>query len=122
MIRKIVKNNLIVPQAVAQLNDNVFLQQPVAKLKKGDFKSEYAGKINFYCNVIDDKLKHETDNQTIGLILCQNKKKILAEYSLRGIDKPVGILEYKLTRVLPKKWKSVLPTIKEIEKELSMKR
>ena len=53
------------------------------------------------------------------MILCQNKKKILAEYALRGIDKPVGVSEYKLTRILPKKLKSVLPTIKEIEKEMS---
>ncbi len=94
----------------------------IIELKKGDFKPEYTGKINFYCNVVDDTLKHKTDNQTIGLILCQNKKKILAEYALRGIDKPVGISEYKLTRILPKKLKSVLPTIKEIEKEMSKKK
>ncbi|MCP4107466.1 MAG: DUF1016 domain-containing protein [Desulfobacteraceae bacterium] len=60
----------------------------VIELKKGEFKPEYAGKINFYCNLIDDLLKHETDNQSIGLILCQDKNKILAEYALRGMDKP----------------------------------
>ena len=52
------------------------------ELKKGDFKPEYAGKVNFYCSVVDDLLRHETDQPTIGLILCQAKDRILAEYAL----------------------------------------
>jgi len=90
----------------------------VIELKKGNFKPEYAGKLNFYCNVVDDVLKHKLDEQTIGLILCQNKKKFLAEYSLRGIDKPIGVSEYQLTQILPKELKSSLPTIEQIEEEL----
>ncbi len=90
----------------------------VIDLKKGKFKPDYAGKMNFYCNVIDDKLRKEGDQQTIGLILCQDKDKILAEYSLRGMDKPIGVSEYELTRSLPDKLKSVLPSIEDIEKEL----
>jgi predicted nuclease of restriction endonuclease-like (RecB) superfamily len=91
----------------------------VVDLKIGPFKPEYAGKINFYCNVVDDQYRHETDNPTIGLILCQDKKRVLAEYALRGMNKPIGISEYELTRALPDELKSVLPTIEEIEAELS---
>lgn len=92
----------------------------VIELKKGEFKPEYAGKLNFYCNVVDDTLKHPTDQPTIGLMLCQGKEKVLAEYSLRGIDKPIGVADYELTRALPERLKSVLPTIEEIEAELQM--
>jgi predicted nuclease of restriction endonuclease-like (RecB) superfamily len=91
----------------------------VVDLKIGAFKPEYAGKINFYCNVVDDQYRHATDNPTIGLILCQDKKRVLAEYALRGMNKPIGISEYELTRALPDNLKSVLPTIEEIEAELS---
>ena len=91
----------------------------VIDFKKGDFKPEYAGKMNFYCSVVDDKLKHETDNPTIGLILCQTKDRILAEYSLRDIHKPIGVSDYGLTRALPDELKSSLPTIEEIEQELA---
>lgn len=91
----------------------------VIELKKGGFKPEYAGKMNFYCNVVDDRLRHEGDNPTIGLILCQDKKSVLAEYTLRGVAKPIGISEYELTRALPDRLKSALPTVEEIERELS---
>lgn len=90
----------------------------VIDLKKGDFKPEYAGKMNFYCSLVDDKLRHETDQPTIGLILCQTKDRILAEYALRDIHKPIGVSDYELTRALPERFKSVLPTIEEIEAEL----
>jgi hypothetical protein len=90
----------------------------VIDLKKGDFKPEYAGKVNFYCSVVDDRLKHETDQPTIGLILCQTKDRILAEYALRDIHKPIGVSDYELTRALPENLKSALPTIEEIEAEL----
>ncbi len=91
----------------------------VIELKKGSFKAEYAGKMNFYCNVVDDLLRHQDDNPTIGLILCQDKKDVLAEYALRGIDKPIGVSEYELTRALPENLKSALPSIEDIERELS---
>lgn len=91
----------------------------VIELKRGSFKAEYAGKMNFYCNVVDDRLRHADDKPTIGMILCQDRKSVLAEYALRGIDKPIGISEYELTRALPESLKSALPSIEEIERELS---
>ncbi len=90
----------------------------VIELKRGDFKPEYAGKMNFYCSVVDDKLKHATDQPTIGLILCQTKDRILAEYALRGIQKPIGVSDYELTRALPDNLKTSLPSIEELEAEL----
>jgi predicted nuclease of restriction endonuclease-like (RecB) superfamily len=90
----------------------------VIDLKRGEFKPEYAGKMNFYCSVVDDLLRHETDNQTIGLILCQQPNRILAEYALRGMNKPIGVSGFELTRALPESLQSNLPTIEQIEKEL----
>jgi predicted nuclease of restriction endonuclease-like (RecB) superfamily len=91
----------------------------VVDLKKGDFKPEYAGKMNFYCSAVDDLLRHEHDAPTIGLILCQTKDRILAEYSLRDIHKPIGVADYELTRALPADLASSLPSIESIEAELS---
>jgi hypothetical protein len=91
----------------------------VVDLKKGDFKPEYAGKMNFYCSAVDDLLRHATDASTIGLILCQEKDRILAEYALRDIHKPIGIADYELTRMLPATLASSLPSIESLEAELS---
>jgi hypothetical protein len=91
----------------------------IIDLKVGPFTPDHAGKMNFYLNVVDDTLRHETDNPSIGLILCQDKKTVLAEYALCGGDKPIGVSEYELTRALPSSLKSVLPTIEEIEAELA---
>jgi predicted nuclease of restriction endonuclease-like (RecB) superfamily len=91
----------------------------VIDLKKGDFKPEHAGKMNFYCSVIDDILKHKNDEPTIGLILCENKNKVIAEYALRDNNKPIGVSEYEFTRALPDNLKSSLPSIEDIENELS---
>jgi hypothetical protein len=88
-------------------------------LKKGPFKAEYAGKMNFYCNVVDDRLRHPTDQPTVGLILCQDENRLVAEYALKGVNKAIGISEYRLTRALPARLKSSLPSIQEIEAELS---
>jgi predicted nuclease of restriction endonuclease-like (RecB) superfamily len=90
----------------------------VVELKRGEFKPEYAGKLNFYCNLVDDQLRHASDAQTIGLMLCQSKNRVLAEYALRGIDKPIGVANYELTRALPESLQSTLPTIEDIEAEL----
>lgn len=90
----------------------------VIELKTGDFKPEYAGKMNFYCSVVDDQLRTEADKPTIGLILCQTKDKVLVEYTLRDIHKPIGISEYELTRALPDNLKSSLPSVEELEAEL----
>jgi len=103
--------------------DLLFYHHPTARwvvidLKLGEFKPEYAGKLNFYCNVVNDQLKHPTDEPTIGLILCQMHDRLLAEYSFAGIDKPIGISTYELTRALPPNMRSALPTVEEIEAEL----
>lgn len=89
----------------------------VVDLKRGPFRAEYAGKMNFYCNVVDDRLRHADDQPTIGLILCQDKNKVIAEYALKGMSKAIGVSEYELTRSLPDKLKSSLPSIAEIEAE-----
>ena len=90
----------------------------VIDLKKGKFKPEYAGKLNFYCNVVNDHLKHPSDAPTIGLILCQSHNQLQVEYSFAGIDKPIGISTYELTRALPATVQSALPTVEQIEAEL----
>ena len=93
----------------------------VIELKRGEFKPEYAGKLNFYCNIVDDQLKHRDDAPTIGLILCQRSNQVLAEYALRGLDKPIGVSTFELTRALPTALQSALPSIDAIEAELSEK-
>ena len=93
----------------------------VIELKGGEFKPEYAGKLNFYCNIVDDQLKHSADAPTIGLILCQRSNEVLAEYALRGLDKPIGVSTFELTRALPPSLQSALPSIDEIEAEMSDK-
>lgn len=90
----------------------------VVDLKKGPFKPEYAGKMNFYCSVVDDTLRHPSDEPTIGLILCQTKDRLIAEYALRDVQKPIGVADYELTRALPDNLKSSLPSIEQIEAEL----
>lgn len=93
----------------------------VIELKKGAFKPEYAGKLNFYLNVADEKLRQKDDQPSIGLILCQDKNKVVAEYALKNINKAIGVSEYQLTQSLPEELKSSLPTIDEIERELAGK-
>jgi predicted nuclease of restriction endonuclease-like (RecB) superfamily len=93
----------------------------VIELKKGEFKPEYAGKMNFYCSAVDDLLRHKDDQPTIGLILCQTKDRIFAEYALKDIQKPIGISEYELTRYLPNELVGSLPSIDDLEKELENK-
>ena len=85
------------------------------ELKVGEFKPEYAGKINFYLSALDDLVKTEQDNPSIGIILCKTRKKIVAEYTLRDMSKPIGVSEYKLTEAIPEELKSSLPTIEELE-------
>lgn len=91
------------------------------ELKVGEFKPEYAGQINFYLSALDDIVKAPEDNPSIGLILCATRDKVLAEYALRDIRKPIGIAEWKtkLTRSLPAKFRKSLPAIEELEAELS---
>ena len=90
----------------------------VIELKRGDFKPEYAGKMSFYCSVVDDQLRHPSDQPTVGLILCQQPNRVLAEYALRGVEKPIGVSSYELTRALPQDLQTSLPSIEQIESEL----
>jgi predicted nuclease of restriction endonuclease-like (RecB) superfamily len=90
----------------------------VVELKAKNFKPEYAGKLSFYLSAVDDILKSDSDNPTIGIVLCQKKNKIEVEYALRGILQPIGVAEYQLIRAIPDDIRSSLPTTEEIEKEL----
>jgi hypothetical protein len=90
----------------------------VIDLKVGQFKPEYAGKMNFYLSAVDDMLRHPDDKRSIGLILCKAKNGVVAEYALRDIAKPLGISEFTHLEKLPEQLKGTLPTIEEIEAEL----
>lgn len=90
----------------------------VVELKITEFQAEFAGKMNFYLSAVDDLMKDGNDNPTIGILLCQSKSKIVAEYALRGLSQPIGIAEYELSKAVPKELKSKLPTIEQLEEEL----
>jgi len=91
----------------------------VIELKNTAFMPEYAGKLNFYLSAVDSLVKQNDDNQTIGILLCRDKDNIEAEFALRDIGKPMGISEFILAEQLPENLKSSLPTIEEIEQELT---
>lgn len=88
----------------------------VVDLKVVEFEPEFAGKMNFYLEVLDDKLKQEDDNPSIGIILCPEKEDFEVEYALRGLSKPIGVSEYRLTNELPERLKGKIPTKEEIRK------
>ncbi|MDR1901770.1 MAG: PDDEXK nuclease domain-containing protein [Treponema sp.] len=87
----------------------------VIELKSGDFESEYAGKLNFYLSAVDDILKTEQDNPSIGILLCRTKDDLIAEYALKDMTKPIGVSEYKILDKLPKKYKDALPSVDDIK-------
>ena len=91
----------------------------VVELKATPFKPEYAGQLNFYINVVDDKLRGEHDNKTIGLLLCKGKDEVVAQYALTGYDQPIGISDYQLSKAIPENLKSALPSVEEVEEELA---
>lgn len=90
----------------------------VIELKTGDFKPEYAGQLNFYLSAVDGILKKDTDNPSIGLLLCKSKNDLVAEYSLRDMSKPIGISEYKITSSLPEEYEKQLPSVEDIQKRI----
>ncbi|MBN1165672.1 MAG: DUF1016 family protein [Methanospirillaceae archaeon] len=90
----------------------------VIELKAHEFKPECAGKLNFYLSAVDDLIRQEGDNPTIGILLCREKNRAIAEYALRDIQKPIGVSEYQLTRALSEDLKERLPSVEEIEKTL----
>lgn len=91
----------------------------VVELKATDFKPEHAGQLNFYLTAVDRQIKAPEDNPTIGLLLCKTQDRLVAEYALHGIDKPIGVAEYELVRALPERLVNSLPTVEELESELA---
>jgi predicted nuclease of restriction endonuclease-like (RecB) superfamily len=90
----------------------------VIDLKIGEFQPEFAGKMNFYLGLVDDKLREAGDEPAIGLILCKTRNRIIAEYALRDTSKPIGIAEYRIGKILPEDIKGELPSIEELEQKL----
>ncbi len=90
----------------------------VIELKVVEFEPEFVGKLNFYLSAVDDQLRSEFDNPSIGLLICRHDDQLMAEYALRDINKPIGITEYRLMESLPTDLQSTLPSIKEIEERL----
>ncbi len=93
----------------------------VIDLKMEPFKPEFAGKMNFYLSAVDDRMRNPQDQPTIGLLLCRDKNRITVEYALRQMSKPIGVAQWRtrLVESLPKKLKGALPSVTELEKELS---
>ena len=90
----------------------------VIELKTGDFEAEYTGKLGLYISAINHQRKKENDNPTIGLLICKTKDNVEVQYSLEIINQPIGVSEYKLSKLLPENFKSALPSIEDIEKRL----
>jgi predicted nuclease of restriction endonuclease-like (RecB) superfamily len=91
----------------------------VVELKGVDFKPEHTGQLNFYLSAVDAQIKAPEDQPTIGLLLCKKQNRLVAEYALSGINKPIGVAEYQLVQSLPERLQTNLPTIEEIEAELA---
>jgi len=92
----------------------------VIELKNTEFKPEYAGKLNFYLSAVDDILKHEHDNPSIGIMLCKTKDKLTADYALKDINKPIGVSEYRLSDFVPTEFIDTLPSAEAIEKRVNL--
>ena len=92
----------------------------VIELKGGKFKPEHLGQLGFYMTAVDRQIKHEQDNPTIGLLLCKSKDRLVAEYALSDIQKPMGLATYTLSHTLPEALRDKLPSIEAIERELGL--
>nr|WP_269749716.1 PDDEXK nuclease domain-containing protein [Burkholderia ubonensis] len=90
----------------------------VVELKATPFRPDYAGQLNFYLSEVDAQLRVPQDQPTIGLLLCREKNRLVAEYALRGMANPMGVAEYQLLRQIPASLESGLPSIDRIEAEL----
>lgn len=91
----------------------------VVELKTGEFRPEHAGKLNFYLSAVDDIVRNPSiDGPSIGLLLCRSKNRLMVEYALRDIHKPIGVANLELTRLLPEGLTSSLPTVEALESEL----
>jgi predicted nuclease of restriction endonuclease-like (RecB) superfamily len=92
----------------------------VVELKTVDFEPEFAGKLNFYLKAVDEQLRSEGDLPTIGLLLCKSKDRLVAEYALSDIQKPMGLSTYTLSHILPEALRGKLPSIEQLERELGL--
>lgn len=90
----------------------------IVELKIGEFQAEHAGKMLLYLSAVDDLLRHPQDRPTIGIILCRTRSRVVAEYALRDVHKPMGIATWRATETLPEEWKESLPSIQALEAEL----
>ena len=91
----------------------------VVELKTTDFKPEHLGQLGFYIAAVDAQMCSAQDAPTIGLLLCKNKNRVVAEYALRDANRPIGISRYELESALASEWKSSLPSVEDIEREFS---
>jgi hypothetical protein len=91
----------------------------VIELKAGKFKPEHLSQLSFYLTAVDEQVKHPQDGPTIGLLLCKSKNKVVAEYALRNVNKPLGVADYQLVESLPPELQTSLPSIEQIENELA---
>jgi predicted nuclease of restriction endonuclease-like (RecB) superfamily len=92
----------------------------VVELKTVKFMPEFAGKLNFYVSAVDELLKDDNDNPSIGLLICKSKDNTMVEWSFRGMTAPMGVAEYELNKVVEDSISKELPTIEEIEKALEV--
>ena len=90
----------------------------VVELKTVDFEPEFAGKLNFYLKAVDVQMRQDGDAPTIGLLLCKSKDRLVAEYALSDIQKPMGLSTYTLSHTLPEALRGKLPSIEQLEQEL----
>lgn len=88
------------------------------ELKAGKYKPEYAGKMNFYLNLLNEYMKEPDENPAIGIILCSDRDRFEVEFSLKGIEKPVGVAEYHVAKKLPENLKGKLPDAKQLADRL----
>lgn len=91
----------------------------VVEVKITPFSSRDIGQVGTYVNIVDDLVKTDIDAKTIGLIICKSKNNILAQYAVNSSKEPIGISEYKVSNLLPAEYRDALPSIAEIETELS---
>ena len=91
----------------------------VIDLKMGKFRPEHAGKLNFYLSAVDDLLRDPADAPAIGLLLCRGTDGLVVEYALRDIQKPIGVSNFRLTEALPAALRGTLPTVEQLEAELT---
>jgi hypothetical protein len=90
----------------------------VVELKTVDFEPEFAGKLNFYLKAVDAQMRQDGDAPTIGLLLCKSKDRLVAEYALSDIQKPMDLSTYTLSHTLPEALRGKLPSIEQLEQEL----